>query len=432
MSISINLREWQKLSFATSEQLLGVTLPEDTLTQRIIQELSDSGRLGIIQHRRGLQLETSSYVGRITLGDVQITIRPKIDIAPLLRLLQYAYGLRRLNLFSTVTFDQEAFAFQDLLINQFLLEVTELLSRGLHRQYARQEEALISPRGHISFQKIANQGGIVQASLPCSHYLRQEDALINQVLLQGVQLGIQLANDEMLRMRLQHLEHFHFAGVSSIKLTWQVLHRVRQAINRLTTLYLPALTLIEIFYASTGISMDGDQQVLHLPGFLFDMNQFFQHLLSQVLSEHLPELRVEDQFELAAMMTYIDNPRKRQDPKPRPDYVIKRKEKIVAILDAKYRDLWEETLPASMLYQLIIYAIGQDACDSATILYPTTYPDARDARIAIRTPAHPRGQVSVIVRPVDLLQLDMLLLEAKERNNMHKRIKFAEQLIYEN
>ena len=430
MSIALDIHEWQKVSFATHTQLVGLALPEDDRTQQVIEELSESGRLKIIQYRKGLQLETASHVGRIAIGDLQITIHPKIKLLPLLRLMQYAYGLRQLDLFSAVTFDTEALTFQDLLINQLALEVSDLLSHGLQRHYAQKNEMLVSPQGRISFQHMANQGGVFQASLPCTHYLRVEDCLINQVVLQGVRLGIQLAHDERLRLKLQHLEHFHFSGISSIKLNWSLLNRARREMNRLTTAYLSAITLIEILFAATGISMDEHQQTLRLPGFLFDMNMFFQNLLSRFLKEHLPEYEVRDQFELDTVMIYVNNPRRRQALKLRPDYVIQHRGKTVAILDAKYRDLWQDPLPSHMLYQLVMYAMSQDVCNSATILYPTTIPGVEDVTIEIHIPSHQKRHVSVILRPVDLLQLDALLRDARECNNMRMRVHFAEKLIH--
>jgi 5-methylcytosine-specific restriction enzyme subunit McrC len=46
--------------------------------------------LEILELREGLSIRASSYVGRITLGDVQLTIRPKIRGLPFLQLLRYA------------------------------------------------------------------------------------------------------------------------------------------------------------------------------------------------------------------------------------------------------------------------------------------------------------------------------------------------------
>jgi 5-methylcytosine-specific restriction enzyme subunit McrC len=428
MNISIDLREWQKADFKTHKELAGLLLPEDAATQQMIQRLSFDGQLIVIQHYRGVSLEASSYVGRIVVGDLQITIRPKIEAVPLLQLVQYAYGFRQLKIFSPVDFNTEAFTFQDLLIYQFVQEVNELLMRGLQRNYIRRDEQLTVPRGRISIQRIANQGGIIQAALPCTHYLRVEDNLLNQVLLQGLRLGVQLTNDDTLRMNLQHLEHFHLSHISSTRLSTQLLDRVARTINRLTINYQPAITLIGILFAASGSSIDEQQQEFRIPGFLFDMNLFFQDLLARFLKEHLPEYEVREQFRLGTTVSYINNPQGRKAPELRPDYVIKRNGKIVAILDAKYRDLWQETLPPGMLYQLVMYALGQDVCESVTILYPTTTPLAEDARIEVRLPGYQGGCVYIVLRPVNLLLLADLLRRGEEKDNLRARCDFAKYL----
>src|SRR5258708_26474591 len=152
MSIAIDLQEWQPASPMTHTQLAGLELPRDDATQRLVQALSDSERLKVLELRRGVSLEASSYVGRIALGDLQITIRPKITMLPLLHLLQYAYGMRQLDLFSVAGFQTESLTFQDLLIHQLVTEVSELLLRGLHRRYIRREAALASPLGKRALQ----------------------------------------------------------------------------------------------------------------------------------------------------------------------------------------------------------------------------------------------------------------------------------------
>ena len=52
-------------------------------------------------------------------------------------------------------------------------------------------------------------------------------------------------------------------------------------------------------------------------------------------------------------------------------------------MDAKYRDLWERSLPNHMLYQLTIYATTHPQ-HVATILYPTVERQATESRVAIR------------------------------------------------
>jgi 5-methylcytosine-specific restriction enzyme subunit McrC len=87
---------------------------------------------------------------------------------------------------------------------------------------------------------------------------------------------------------------------------------------------------------------------------------------------------------------------------------------VIAILDAKYRDLWERELPPHMLYQLVMYRLRHAECSSATILSPTTQSEAREARIEVRLPG--QRPPSVILRPVDLLRLENLVARGRERS----------------
>ncbi|TMC97101.1 MAG: hypothetical protein E6J22_00910, partial [Chloroflexi bacterium] len=171
---------------------------------------------------------------------------------------------------------------------------------------------------------------------------------------------------------------------------------------------------------------------IQLPGFLFDMNLFFQALLSRFLKENLQGYDIRDQYKIKGMMTYDPNhnPQKRRAPEPRPDYVITRQSKVVSILDAKYRDLWENTLPPSMLYQLAMYALSQPGAVDAAILYPTLQADAREARIVIRDPVYGTDHANVLLRPVDVLRLEDLISRAGKVNNWRERAAFAEQLAF--
>jgi 5-methylcytosine-specific restriction enzyme subunit McrC len=142
MCITIDLKEWESTTFITHPQLAGKALSEDDATQALVETLSRSEKLIISQMRKGLEIEASSFVGRIAVGDLQITIRPKIEMLPLLNLLQYAYRLRHLDLFSAAGFNSESLSFKEVLVYQLAAETSELLSRGLRRKYVRREESL--------------------------------------------------------------------------------------------------------------------------------------------------------------------------------------------------------------------------------------------------------------------------------------------------
>ena len=303
--------------------------------------------LEVVELRKGLSVRSTSFVGRVRLGGVEITVVPKLPSAALLTLLRYAYGLRNLHLLPPTAQTTQVLGLQDLLVWQFVEEGRELLGRGLRRAYVRREEALASPRGRIDFQAMAGRGSQVEATLPCVHHRRDEDRLINRVLLAGLRLAASVVADRGLSVKAGRLADLLGETVASIRLERQVFRRLAGEMDRMTRPYEPAVSLIRILYESGGLSLGKGEVGPGLPGFLFDMNRFFQALLAKYLSDNLTGHVVRSEHRLKGMFAYVSgwNPRRSQAPTPRPDFVVTQGSKIVAILDAKYRDLWENPLP---------------------------------------------------------------------------------------
>lgn len=424
-SVHVRLREWQSWLPRPGGEGWDVFLSEDSSAQQTAQALTREGRLTVVETRHGLEVGATSFVGRIRLDDVTITVRPKLHGLPLWNLMRFAFDLRALHRYDETSYEAEPDAFQDVVIARLVDEATQLIARGLHRTYRARHGALSSPRGRIDFVALARETTHT-ATLPCRYHVRTEDCLVNQVLRAGLALAARLSTDTELGVSCRRLDAQLGETVGPVELDRATFSRLAAEQSRLTRAYTPALELVHLLADSSGIGLDCREEGTSLHGFLFDMNHFFQRLLSRFLHDALPGYSVTDEDRLYGMMRYAPahNPRGKRSPEPRPDFVIRRGGKVVAMLDAKYRDLWEHDLPREMLYQLAIYALSREARGGASatgaatataspatavILYPTLAAGAREARIEIRDPVRGRERATVVLRPINMEELSHLV-----------------------
>ncbi len=402
-SLQFDLIEWSEIGPHECKGLRGRELDDDA-TRRLAEELRRAGMLEITELREGLSIRSTSFVGHLQLGSLAITIRPKLQGAPLIALLRYAYDLRDLHSLPRAQPALAAAGLQDILIAQLAGEARELIGRGLRRGYVRTAEPLASPRGRIDFAALAREPAGVSERLACIHYPRSANKLHNQVLKAGLRMAANLAGDPGLRTHCRRLASLVGEEVDTPRLDESLMRRLRREDNRLTASYRPAVRLIELLRKGQGVDLGEDRPTLRLPGFLFDMNRFFQALLSRFLREHLVGYELRDEYSVRGMMEYRPgwNPRNRSAPMPRPDFVVLKDRRPIATLDAKYRDLWEKSLPSEMLYQLAIYALAGVGDRKATILYPTMSSAASEAQIRIQHPLTRAPLGLVALRPVHL------------------------------
>jgi 5-methylcytosine-specific restriction enzyme subunit McrC len=357
-------------------------------------------------------------------------VEPKLEGMPLTQLLRYAYDLHDLDLVDHTVADVAKEGILEMLLAMLVTEVERLLVAGISSRYVRIEESLASPRGAIVLNEVARRGGVREARLPCRHHVRDADWHLNRIVRSGLDLAASLAASTSLRQKLwllvkrmddvQPLAHLR---------TSEVL-RAEAELTRLTASYQPTLTLIRLLLDSEGLTFDPKDKCSTLPGFLFDMNTFFQRLLSRFLRENLDGLRIADEKKIRGVLEYASgaNPQQLRAPSPRPDYALFQRTRLLAYLDAKYRDIWQRRLPAKWLYQLSIYAIASPARVSV-LLYPAHGSTASDARIVVRQPLDVPGrqEASVVVRPVDLHRLAGLLSQGASQQS--DRSTFANQLV---
>jgi 5-methylcytosine-specific restriction enzyme subunit McrC len=176
----------------------------------------------------------------------------------------------------------------------------------------------------------------------------------NRLVLSGVAFAATLLGDPELRGKAHRLEKQMAKSVKTLPLSRMSLVMADKEMDRRTRAYEPATTLIEILMNIEGVSLDEGVNPVAVKGFLFDMNRFFQTLLSRFFRDNLVGMELHDERSIRQMFSYEPdkNPQHRRAPKLLPDFTVMAERQVLAVLDAKYRDLWELKLPREMLYQL--------------------------------------------------------------------------------
>ena len=410
---SVDLSEWDR------REVPGIEFA-DAKARKTAEVLSAKGIIDIEEMKNGISITTNSYVGKITIGGLRINIYPKLKGMPLYKLLRYAYGLSDLKLYDSAEHSLSGFSFFDLLIYQMYAEADDIYRRGIGKSYLSVSEDLSTPRGRIDMVRLA-RSNVQTAALPCKYFFRSENTVLNQTVLAGLRLGIQLVSDNGLKMKLRSLAGAYSETIDEIRLNRVVLQKAKSTLNRLMLRYRAPLEIINILYESQGMQMEDDMRIIILNGFFFDMNAFFETLISRLLSDYCIQYTVKDQYSLSGMFKYAPgyNPKHNPSPTPRPDFAIFKNGRAARLLDAKYRDLWNNPLPRDMLYQLAVYAVSGVGDKTATILYPALDNIPSVQKVDIFNPVGGGKMAEVIIRPVNLDKISKALYSDGDSPN-HK------------
>lgn len=427
---TLDLLEWQRATPESHEELRNLDLGLDQRERTILARLNQQPMVAVQELRDGVAIGTTSYVGSIRVGHLVLRIAPKLTGQPFSELLNYAVGFP-IGLLPKHDVALTTPAFQDLIVSRLTSETSWLLTRGIHRAYKARRRSVASPRGRILFSRLAREP-VATETLPCRLDERHEDVLPNRVLFAGLELAARLAVSPEVKSCVLPLVATLAGRVRTVPLTHATFRALYRNASRLTSAYETAFSLIRLLVAGSGVGFVAGAERAELSGYLLDMNQLFQDALERFLREWLEGTTVVPQYRLRDVFRYDPgfNPRRQRSPTPKPDYVLWRRDRVVAIADAKYRDLWEQSLPAGMLYQLSVYALSHAHCRTAVILYATTNPAAREARIAISDPIRGETRARVVLRPVCLPVLADLVGRKRTAADDRCRHEYAAQLAY--
>lgn len=292
--------------------------------------------------RTGWEVAAGKKVGVARIGDLQVTVRPKIAIDRLVFLMGYA---QKPDFWRdhTVMLDADV-DLVEALAESFRRLATKALEHGLLQGYRSVDEALPVVRGRIRVgDQISRQFG---RGLPIE--VTYDDFTVdipeNQLLLAATLLLLQLpmlsprVRTSLQRLRLQLVDVTALCRGEVLPI-WLP--------SRLNVRYQGALHLADLILA--GDSFEQRIGDLEVSGFVFDMWKIYEDFVSIALREALAPYGGHSSLQAR---TYLDEAGRVE---MRPDFLWHAPNGDVVVVDAKYKAEKPSGFPQADLYQLLAY-----------------------------------------------------------------------------
>ena len=291
-------------------------------------------------------LTPESTVGVLEIGDLSVSIQPKLPVSRILYLASYAIG--------QVRFREERFDYADeptlveALVPVFAAAARQAFSRGLLHGYRTEEDSLQTVRGRIRVDdQIRRRFGI-----PVPVEVRYDDFTVDVLPNRLVKaaawclLGLRLQTDSRVKLAgvLGNLEE-----VDLVEFPPGVLPEVR--FDRLNEHYREVVELSGLILRHT--SIETERGSVRAAGFLVDMNVVFQEFVTRALRLALGLSERTFRSDTRIPNIWLDEA---DNVRLKPDLTWWDGHECTFVGDAKYKKVKDDRVPNADLYQLLAYA----------------------------------------------------------------------------
>lgn len=291
-------------------------------------------------------LTPGSIVGALEVGDLSVSIEPKLPVSRVLYLASYAIG--------QIDFREELFDYRDeptlveALVPAFAAAARRAFSRGLLHGYRTEEDSLHTVRGRIRIDDQIRRRFGIPVPLEVRYDDFTVDVLANRLVKAAALrlLGLRIHTPSWVKLAdvLSNLEDVRLVEFSS-----GALPEVR--FDRLNEHYREVVELSRLILRHT--SIETRRGSVRATGFLVDMNVVFQEFVTRALRRELglsertfpsdkriPEIWLDegDSVRLKPDLTWWDG------------------RECTFVGDAKYKKVKDDRVPNADLYQLLAYA----------------------------------------------------------------------------
>ena len=339
----LDLREWERsepvrLSVAEREAL------SRSLSPLAIEPAPDSENTYL--------LTPNATIGALEIGDLSVSIRPKLGIGRVLFLASYAMGAFKLR-------NRERFDFRDeetlveVLVPAFASAARRAFARGLLHGYRTEDETLHTVRGRIRIgEQIRRRFGIpVPTEVRYDDFT--DDVLMNRLVkAAAARLSLMRIRSPRSRANLGWID----ARLDNVALVEFSPNAVPDAsFNRLNGHYREVVALARLILRHSAI--ETERGVTRAVGFLMDMNRVFQDFVTLALREALGLSDRTFRSDSGIRGVTLDEG---GSVELKPDLSWWDGQDCTFVGDAKYKRVRDDRVPNADLYQLLAYATALD------------------------------------------------------------------------
>ncbi|MGK7923870.1 MAG: McrC family protein [Spirulina sp.] len=313
------------------------------------------------------KITAKGWVGQIPLSpEIHIFILPKVPIANLLKMLDYAYNLKSFHWLDDLVNCDSLPDIYDRLVQLLCDRILQRKRKGFYRTYLPQAQKLGYLRGKLDLRKTLQKPW--QTQLHCHYETHTSDIPDNQILAWTIFLirkHGQLSSETALKVRQTYFSLQNIATITPCKAS----HCRDRHYNRLNQDYQPLHVLCRFFLENISPShLVGEYSTIP---FLINMAQLYEQFVANWLKENLPPnlyLTIQDTIKLKGDIIFS------------PDLVLidRITQKVNMVLDTKYKT--PKIVKNSDIYQICTYATVKD-CTEAVLIYPKTLERSLDTQI---------------------------------------------------
>ena len=292
-------------------------------------------------------LKPSSTIGAFQVGDLSVSIRPKLAVSRVLFLASYA--MDELKASPGWPPRVRARSLVQAMARLLALAAQRAFARGLHRDYRKHEEALTTVKGRIRVAEQIRRRFGVPIPVEVRYDDFTEDVTANRLVKAAAGALIQMRlRDERLTQVLARLEN-----VSRVEYERGRVPVVR--FNRLNEHYREVVALSRIVLQHR--SIEAQRGDILAPGFLMDMNRVFERFVVRALRKELK--LTERAFRSGQGLGQCIFLAKDGGIQLKPDLTWWERGDCTFVGDAKYKRIDHDT-PNADLYQMLAYATALD------------------------------------------------------------------------